>query len=345
MATPLQETKRIEKMLSEGILLPRMIVLCGEESYYIDRIEDLIVTQYIEKENRDTERVILYGADSSMSEVALHAQSTSLFAEKRLVVLRDAQLLSDLDKLKPLIPKIPHGSTLLVSYRGNLRRSKSKLFGILESLPEETLLLIESPLIRNNRDILAIITQVATRCKAVVDEAARKRLIELVGFNGSVMSCEVEKLAIAAGSAPITHELVNKLIGFSRQYSTQELRNAVVKKDKLLALKIGEVMALDEKSYPLPLILATLYDFFANLMVVHFMPPSQRSPQNIATVLGLSNSYRADEYIIAPTRYSAIHTLHILHEIRMTDARFKGAESGDYRSESLLINLLIMILE
>lgn len=345
MATALQETLRVEKMLREEALLPRVVILSGEESYYIDRIEERIVADYISKENRDTERVILYGADSTMGEVALHAQSTSLFADKRLVVIRDAQLLPDLDKLKKLVPKIPSSSTLLVTYRGNLRRSKAKLCKALEELPETTLLLVESPQIRNNRDILAIINQVVTRCKAKIDEAARKQLIELVGYNGSVMASEVEKLAIAAGSAPITHELVDKLVGFSRQYTAMDLRKAVVKKDKLEATTLGMVMAKDEKNYPLPMLLATLYDFFANLMVVHYMPPAQRSPQNIASILGLSNSYQADEYIVAPSRYNAIHTLHILHAIRMADAQFKGAEEGDYRGENLLMNLLFTILE
>lgn len=345
MATPLQESIRIEKLIRDDAFLPRVVLLAGEESYYIDRIERAIVSNYIVKEDRDTERIILYGAENTMGDVALQAQSSSLFSSKRLVVLREAQLVKDFDKVKSLVAKIPQGSTLLLIYRGNIRKGKTKLLATLEELPEDVFLFVESPLIRNNRDILAIITQVITQCGAKIDEAAKARLIDLIGFNGSVMSSEVEKLAIAAGSAPITHELVDKLIGFSRQYTVTELRKAVVKKDKLETLKIGSAMAEDEKNYPLPLILASLYDFFVNLMSVHYIPREHRSPQNIASILGLKNGYQADEYITSLSRYNALHTLHIIHKIRMTDAQFKGAEEGDYRSEVLLMNLLITILE
>lgn len=328
-------------MLHEGFFLPRVVLLMGEEPYYIDRIENAIVDHYIPTEDRDTERIILYGADSLMSDVALQAQSSSLFAEKRLVVLREAQLVKDFDKIISLIPKIPRSSTLVVSYRSNFR--KNKLLTALQAYPEDVVLIVDSPAIKNNRDILAVITQVASNLRVHIDDTAKARLLELVGFSGCTMQKELEKLAIAAGNTPITRELVDKLVSSTRRYSIFDLTQEIERKNKLEVLRLGELISDDEKNYPLPMITSALYDFFSNVMAVHYLPVDQRTPTVIAGVLGLKGSFQSDKYIRAVNRYSAQATFEIIHAIRMTDAAFKGAEQGDYRSKQLLMNLLFTI--
>lgn len=345
MATALQETKRIEKILSDGERLPRLLLLQGLESYYIDRIEHTVLDSYIPLEDRDTEQIILYGTDVTMSDIALQAQSVSLFANKRLVVVREANQLSDIDKLIALVPKIPSGTTLLVSYRDDLRKRRSAMMKKLDAFSPDQCTIVDSPTIKNNRDILSIITQSAAVHGTKIEENAKSLLVELVGYNGSTLDREISKLAIAAGSAPVTTKLVELLVGFSRQYSVYELRKAVVEKNRANALEIASVMAEDEKNYPLPRIVATLYEFFANLMSVHYIRPDARTPENIAETLGLRNKYDSDEYIKALSCYSPAHTFKIVNTLRMTDARYKGANSGDYRAESLLMNLMFTILE
>ncbi len=343
MASILQETKLIEKTLKDNNLLPRVIIASGEESYYLDRIDKAISANYIAPEDRETERIILYGVDATMSDVALHAQSTSLFSSKRLVVVRDAQLMTDFDKVAKLIPKIPNGTTLLVIYRGDLL-GKKKYAKMFAEQPEDRLRVLESPAIRNNRDITAIISQVVNSLGTTIEERARQKLVELIGYNGSALASEIEKLSLAAGSAPITVALVEKLVGFSRHYSISELRKSVATHKSLQAITIAEAMANDEKNYPLPRILSTLFDFFSNLLVYHFIPNDQRTPANIAASLGLRSQYQADEYTLAGNLYSAKRTLGIVHAIRLTDARYKGADDGDYRAEALLQNLISYIV-
>lgn len=345
MASPLQETKRIKALLKKGELLPRLLLLMGEESYYIDSIEQAIVAHYIPKEDQDTERIILYGGESSMAEVASEAESSSLFAERRLIVLREAQLISDLERLEKLVAKIPPNSSLVVVYRGAMPKSKTKLLKALQELPEEVCQVVESPPIKNNRDIMAVMTQAATRYNTQLEENAKTKLIDLVGYSGSMMDKEIEKLAIAAGNAPITRELVEKLIAHTRSYTVFDLSSEIEKRNKLAILQIGSLMAQDEKNYPIPMIVGVLYEFFANLLSVHYIPFAQRNPSVIATMLNLKSSYQSDKYIRAASLYTAKETFDIIHALRMTDARYKGADEGDYRSEQLMMNLLFTICQ
>lgn len=62
-----------------------------------------------------------------MAEVASEAESSSLLLERRLIVLREAQLISDLERLEKLVAKIPPNSSLVVVYRGAMPKSKTKL--------------------------------------------------------------------------------------------------------------------------------------------------------------------------------------------------------------------------
>lgn len=344
MATALQETKRIEKILHDGAPLPNCILLYGPEDYYINRIEELISKSYIPDEDKSTEQVVLYGSEVTLSEIALQVKSKSLFSDKHLVIVREAQMVSDFLKINNLIPKIVQGTTLLISYHDDLRKRSPSLIKKLEETPEETRILVESPAIRNNRDIQSIVMQSAAYHGAKIDDAAKSLLIDLVGLSGVAVEREMAKLAIIAGSAPISRTMVEKLVGFSRIYSMQEFRKAVITKNRVEALKMTSAMADDEKTYPLPRTLATLYEYFASLMAVHYLPPAHRTPDIIARKLNLKNRYAADEYIEGIARYSPLVTFNIIHEIRMTDAKYKGADNGDFRADALLMNLMLFIL-
>lgn len=341
--TALQETFRIEKALKQKEELPRLIVLEGEEAYYINRIEKAIVDNYIAPENVSTDRIILYGLDTSFDQINEVAKGHSLFASRQLIVVREAQLLSDINRLADLAPDISAQKTLLVVFRGSIESNKKKLWSKLLALPTENLWLISSPAIKNKRDIFAIITQSAKKYQCTIEEKAKESLVEKIGFNGSIIDNEIGKLALAAGAFPITDKMVEALVGFAREYSMRDFYTAVTKLQRKEAFSIAQVMIKDEKNYPLPMIVATLWSFFTNMLAVCYISNELRSPDHIAKTLGLRNKYAADEYLAAINRFPPKHLVEIIHTLRMTDAKFKGANDGTYKSGDLLMNLLYAI--
>lgn len=176
----------------------------------------------------------------------------------------------------------------------------------------------------------------------ITDEAAEK-LLERVGFNAVTITKEIAKLAvIAAQSGRIEANMVEFLVGESLHYTTDDFCQALYKKQRREALSIAQYMTKSPTDYPLPLIVATLYAFFSNLMVAAYQ--RDRSEKSIASALNLKNAYQAQRYSAALWLFKPMQIFNIVHELRLADARLKGAEEGDYEYESILFSLVYLIL-
>lgn len=103
------ELVQISDQIQSGQPLPPLVLGYGEESYYINRLEELVVENYIPKEERTTQLVVYFGSETTAPEVLQQAQTFSMFAPKRLIVLRDAQ-----DLKKSSVLKKPYGIAELI---------------------------------------------------------------------------------------------------------------------------------------------------------------------------------------------------------------------------------------
>ena len=198
---------------------------------------------------------------------------------------------------------------------------------------------------RNSRDTASLIRDAADLLHITVEPDAMGALYDFIGTNGATLYSELRKLAVLASGrgGMVTCAMVEQNVGISREYSPYELLNALVAKQRAKAYKLARYMALNEKRYPLPIILSTLYTYFANLMIVIYQPRNI-SADDVAKVLGLRNSYAAESYMTGKWAFTPMQVFNIVHEIRMTDARFKGAEGGAYTNDGLLIDLVTFIL-
>ena len=324
--TPSQAISTLKGILNEKNCLPAVILYSGEEHYYFEQLEQLIIKHYGENV------VALYGNESSYSDIALEIQSTSLFVQQRAVILKEAEAVKDLDKLIPTLSRLPQGTSLILAYQGNMAFNAKKLFASFQTLPSDQTIIIVSPRI----------TTAKAHDVTITAEAAEK-LIERVGFDGVTSAKEVAKLAVlASDSGQIEANMVDFIVGVSIQYSVDDLCQALYKKQKREALTIAQYMTKDPANYPLPLIVATLYGFFSNLMVASYQ--KDRSEKALASVLNLKNAYQAKRYSDALWLFKAMQIFYIIHELRLADARLKGAEDGDYDYEGILFNLVYLIL-
>ena len=335
--TPSQAISTLKGILNEKNCLPAVILYSGEEHYYFEQLEQLIIKHYGENV------VTLYGNESSYSDIALEIQSTSLFVQQRAVILKEAEAVKDLDKLIPTLSRLPQGTSLILAYQGNMAFNAKKLFASFQTLPSYQTIIIVSPRITSKRTILSIINQTAKAHDVTITAEAADKLIERVGFDGVTSAKEVAKLAVlASDSGQIEANIVDFIVGVSIQYSVDDLCQALYKKQRREALTIAQYMTKDPANFPLPLIVATLYGFFSNLMVASYQ--KDRSEKALATVLNLKNAYQAKRYSDALWLFKAMQIFYIIHELRLADARLKGAEDGDYDYEGILFNLVYLIL-
>ena len=74
-------------------------VLMGEESYYIDKIASLLEETVLQPQERDFNQDILFGVDTNGVQVADLCKAYPMMAERRLVMVKEAQNLKQLDAL------------------------------------------------------------------------------------------------------------------------------------------------------------------------------------------------------------------------------------------------------
>ena len=88
-------------------------VLMGEEPFFIDQITDLLLKSVLEESERDFNQIILYGADTDAISIINAARRFPMMSEYQLIVVREAQLVRDIELLSSYV-KNPLSSTILV---------------------------------------------------------------------------------------------------------------------------------------------------------------------------------------------------------------------------------------
>jgi DNA polymerase-3 subunit delta len=74
--------------------------LMGEEGYYIDKISEFLIDTLLTKEEQDFNLVTFFGADAEIEQIIMAAKAFPMGAKYTVVLVKEAQALSDLDKFE-----------------------------------------------------------------------------------------------------------------------------------------------------------------------------------------------------------------------------------------------------
>ena len=116
----------------------------------------------------------------------------------------------------------------------------------------------------------------------------------------------------------------------------------MIRKDVYKANKIINYFAANPKKNPIQLTLAILFGFFSNVMMAYYAP--DKSERGVAAYLGLKSTWGVGDYLVAMKNYRATHVMQILHQIRLADARSKGADAVTVPDGEIMRELLFFIL-
>ena len=98
--------------ISHGKYSP-LYLLMGDEPYYVDMVCDAILEHCLDESERDFNQTVCYGADVDADAVITAARRYPMFAERQLVVVKEAQMMKSLEELAVYCQK-PLESTILV---------------------------------------------------------------------------------------------------------------------------------------------------------------------------------------------------------------------------------------
>ena len=199
--------------LKSGVYQP-IYYLMGEEGYYTDRITDYIIENSLTEVERDFNLTVFYGLETDIDTVVTAAKRFPMMAERQVIVVREAQLLKNIDNLLFYLQN-PQPTTVLVFAHKNGSIDKRKK--VATELERKEVVLDSKKMKDDN---LPWFINACMREKGLTaDNKSVQMIRESIGADLSRIAGEIDKLAIAMpqGTTSITPELVEHTFKSFRQ--------------------------------------------------------------------------------------------------------------------------------
>ena len=304
-------------------------VLQGEEPYYIDRLQQLIIDTALTEDQRDFNLSLYYGNTANVREVISACQQYPAFSQYKVVVVREAQLIpkqpghkNDLDLLAAYAEKPLQSTILVICHKGETLKSKP----FTEALKSaKTGVIFDSNKVREGRDLEGLIVNYANSLGCNIDTKATSMLADHIGTDIARMFSELDKLSILAADKNITPLLIEQNIGISKDFNNFELEDALGRRDAAKAFRIVDYFERNPKNNPSMVSVAMLFSFFSNVLLAS--TARDKTAEGIMAIVGTRSQWRARKFIDATRMYNTRSLVNIIGYLRECDTRSKGIGS------------------
>lgn len=332
--------------------------LCGEETYFIDEIVNFIEKNALPADAVDFNQTIVYGQDTDVAGIVANAKRFPMMSDRQVVIVKEAQNVKDLvprkkgegddapsdnkkeTKTHPLVGYVenPQPSTVLVICY--MHKTIDKRSALARSL-QKNAVFFESEKIKDYKLEKWISEYIVTKGYNITPRASALAA-EFLGADLGKVNNEFEKLFLNLPQGSLIDEVaIEKYIGVSKEYNIFELNNALGKRNAAKAYQIVNYFAENPKNYPIPMVLATLYGYFAKLMLV--ASAKDKSEKAVAPLIGVS-PFIVKDYISAAQVYPFGKLRLIMDSLRTADLQSKGFESPSLSDKEILNELLFKIV-
>lgn len=239
----------------------------GEEDYYIDKVMDYAEHHIMDEAAAGFNLTVFYGKDADWAAVINACRRYPMFAERQVVLLKEAQHMKDIEKLEGYIES-PLGSTVFVAaYKGKTLDKRKTLYRKLKSTAE----IFTSEKVRDQK-LQEWIADYLRGQGYTINTKAISLLDEHIGNDLNRIVNEIEKLALnLKGKKEITEDDIEKYIGISKEYNVFELQAAISKRDLAKAVTIIQYFEGNPKAGPIQMVLPALYASFSKVYTVFGM--------------------------------------------------------------------------
>ncbi len=223
----------LERSLKEGLLSP-LYLLTGCESYLRNAAQQTITDAalagtLLREFNESTFSLLNGGAQEAIAA----ADQLPMMSTRRLIVVRDFGKLREAEE-DTLIRYLgnPSPSSVVIFNAEDLDKRKKLTKVLLDNC-----VVVEFPALKDG-EAKAWIKARLKELKVVCDENALSDIVTLVGTDVQMLFSELDKLASAAlKTGRITLEMVDELIGRSRELSNFELGDHLMARNRKRALE------------------------------------------------------------------------------------------------------------
>lgn len=308
-----------------GKLQP-VYILIGTETYFIDMIVDELEKHAIAPADRDFNYNLYYGNDTNAETVINCAQQFPVMAERKLVILKEAQGLqnakSDLDKFVPYISHPNYSTTLVITYTGEKTAAAAEIQKAANKA-DAVVFKSESP---RDYQLAPYIKDYCQQHRIGIDDKAVEMLREYIGTPLSKLFGELSKLIqIKNGSGRITAADVEKNVGVSKDFTNYELLRAICRRDYPKCCQIIRYFRRNPRPNPTIVTAAMIFNYFCKITIAHFLP--SKDDNSLMTVLDKKSPYFLNELKDAMRAYPPVKAVNAIHYLREFDSKNKGVNS------------------
>jgi DNA polymerase-3 subunit delta len=309
----------------------------GEEDFFIDKVMDFAEHHILAESETSFNLTVFYGRDANWADVVNACCRYPMFAERQVVLLKEAQHMRDIDKLESYVEKPLSSTVFVVAYKEKKVDGRTKLAKMLREKGE----MVTTKKMYDNQ--LPEWTSELIQSKGFsISQKALFILVDHIGNDLSRIDNEVNKVLVNLGMRKnINEDDIEKYVGISKEYNPFELQDALAKKDITKAIRIIQYFERNPKAGPIQLILPTLYNLFSKTYMI--FGQTSKDEKAIATSIGVS-PYFVRDYMLASRNYGyegVENALLLLHSYNLKSVGVKDTGTSD---ASLMKELVAKIL-
>ena len=316
-----------EKILSDWKkkLYKPLYWLEGEEDYYIDKVMNYAEHKILPESEAGFNLSVFYGKDASWSDVVNACMRYPMFAERQVVLLKEAQQMKDIDKLENYIEHPLASTIFVVSYKEKTLDKRTKLYKLINKNGE----VFTSEKIKEYK-LVEWVTEYLKEQDFTMSQKGVLLLVDHLGNDLNRIVHEIEKTTVNLGTRKtITEDDIEKYVGVSKEYNAFELQAAIGKKDLAKAIRIIQYFESNPKAVPIQLVLPALYGFFSKLYIIFGM--ADKSEAAVKPFF-YNNPYAAKEAIATAKMYGyegVERALLLLHHYNLKSVGVNDSGSSD----------------
>ena len=301
-----------------------LYLLHGQEPYFIDQIEAAIEENALSEAERAFNQTIFYGKDTEHLQVVDAARRFPMMAERQLILLREAQDMRGLRQLASYAEKPSPTTVLVISHKHKKLNGNTAL---AKNLKKNGLVYEAKPLYENK--VPNWINNYVRDRRYKIEPEAAALLGEYLGTSLGKISNELDKLLLnLPKGATITTDTVEEQVGVSKEYNVFELQKAIGYRDAVKATRIVNYFRSNPKAGPLPVVLGSLYNYFAKVFQLLELQHQRAGQSDIMKALEIRHSFFLDEYRRTAGNFTVGQLRRLFALLREYDLKSKGVGSN-----------------
>ena len=312
--------KELQNVLQAGNP-PSLILLHGQETFFVDKGVKLVLDAVVETANRDFNYTLYHGKEFAPAEVIEQARTFPVFADKRLVIIRNihearAEQLEGL--LEYVESPVPETVLLLTAEKVDARRRFFQLF-------KKNGLALEFKRIYDDQ-LPSFVKELAKANQVTLTGEALKLFCKRVGTNLAEVQGEMDKLVGYLGERNLADENdVAAIVSDAKIESIFDLTDALGEGDTSLALRLLDRL-LAEGQAPL-MVLTMMTRHFRQMWKISELVAQKTPQKDLPRKVGVS-PYFLKGLIQQSSRFDSRRYRWIFEQFLKTDLALKssGAE-------------------